>query len=48
MTDKGSCYKTSVFRDVCRHLGLKRVQTKPYTPRTNGKAERFIKTALAE
>ena len=48
MTDNGSCYKSHAFRDTCRDLGLKHIRTKPYTPQTNGKAERFIKTALAE
>jgi transposase InsO family protein len=48
MTDNGSCYKAFVFSDTCRALGLKHIRTKPYTPQTNGKAERFIKTALAE
>lgn len=48
MTDNGSCYKAFVFRDACRELGLKHIRTKPYTPQTNGKAERFIKTALNE
>jgi transposase InsO family protein len=48
MTDNGSCYRAFVFRDACRELGLKHIRTKPYTPQTNGKAERFIKTALNE
>jgi transposase InsO family protein len=48
MTDNGSCYKALAFRDACRDLGLKHIRTKPYTPQTNGKAERFIKTALQE
>ncbi|MCA3586764.1 MAG: IS481 family transposase [Methylocystis sp.] len=48
MTDNGSCYKAFAFRDACRDLGLKHIRTKPYTPQTNGKAERFIKTALNE
>src|SRR5216683_836143 len=48
MTDNGGCYKSFVFRDLCRELGLKHVRTKPYTPKTNGKAERFIQTALRE
>ena len=48
MTDNGSCYKSFAFRDACRDLGLKHVRTRPYTPQTNGKAERFIKTALNE
>lgn len=48
MTDNGSCYKAFDFRDACRDLGLKHIRTKPYTPKTNGKAERFIQTALRE
>jgi transposase InsO family protein len=48
MTDNGSCYKSFAFRDLCRELGLKHIRTKPYTPKTNGKAERFIQTALRE
>ena len=48
MTDNGSCYRAFEFRDACRDLGLKHVRTKPYTPKTNGKAERFIQTALRE
>lgn len=48
MTDNGSCYKSLAFRDACVDLGLRHIRTKPYTPRTNGKAERFIKTALEE
>jgi transposase InsO family protein len=48
MTDNGSCYKAFAFRDACRDLDIKHIRTKPYTPRTNGKAERFIQTALRE
>jgi transposase InsO family protein len=48
MTDNGSCYKALDFRDTCRDLRLKHIRTKPYTPKTNGKAERFIQTALRE
>ena len=48
MTDNGSCYKSFDFRDACRDLSLRHIRTKPYTPRTNGKAERFIQTALRE
>jgi len=48
MTDNGSCYKAFAFRDACKQLGLKHIRTKPYTPKTNGKAERFIQTALRE
>ena len=36
------------FRAACKRRGLRQVFTKPYTPRTNGKAERFIQTALRE
>ena len=48
MTDNGSCYRSKDFAKACRSLGLKYVRAKPYTPRTNGKAERFIQTALRE
>ena len=48
MTDNGSCYKSFAFRDACKALGLKHIRTKPYTPKTNGKAERFIQTSLRE
>lgn len=48
MTDNGGCYKAFAFRDACRDLGLKHIRTRPYTPKTNGKAERFIQTALRE
>jgi transposase InsO family protein len=48
MTDNGSCYKSHAFRKACKRLGLKHIRTKPYTPKTNGKAERFIQTALRE
>ena len=48
MTDNGSCYKAFAFKDACKALGLKHIKTKPYTPKTNGKAERFIQTALRE
>lgn len=48
MTDNGSCYKSFAFRDACKAFGLRHIRTKPYTPRTNGKAERFIQTALRE
>ena len=48
MTDNGSCYRSSAFRNACSDLGLKHIRTRPYTPKTNGKAERFIQTALRE
>ena len=48
MTDNGSCYRSAAFAKACRLLKIKHSRTKPYTPRTNGKAERFIQTALRE
>jgi transposase InsO family protein len=48
MTDNGACYKSHAFRALCQELGLRHIRTRPYTPRTNGKAERFIQTALRE
>ena len=48
MTDNGSCYKSFAFARACKCLGLKHIRTKPYTPKTNGKAERFIQTLLRE
>jgi transposase InsO family protein len=48
MTDNGSPYVSHLFRQTCQELGLRHIRTRPYTPRTNGKAERFIQTALKE
>ncbi|AWN16837.1 Mobile element protein [Salinisphaera sp. LB1] len=48
LTDNGGCYKSAVFAKACRRLGLKHKRTRPYRPRTNGKAERLIQTALHE
>ena len=48
MTDNGSCYRSFAFRRTCKRLEIKHIRTKPYTPRTNGKAERFIQTSLRE
>ena len=48
MTDNGSCYKSTAFKAVCTELAIRHIRTKPYTPKTNGKAERFIQTALKE
>jgi Integrase core domain len=48
MTDNGSCYKSFAFRRACKRLELRHIRTKPYTPKTNGKAERFIQTSLRE
>lgn len=48
MTDNGSCYRSKHFAKACRKLKIRHIRTKPYTPKTNGKAERFIQTALRE
>jgi transposase InsO family protein len=48
LTDNGPCYQSRTFRQVCQRHGIKHIRTRPYTPRTNGKAERFIQTALRE
>ena len=48
MTDNGSCYRSKAFRSACKRLDLRQVFTRPYTPKTNGKAERFIQTTLRE
>jgi len=48
MTDNGACFRSLVFAQACRQLGLKHLFTRPYTPRTNGKAERFIQSSLRE
>jgi transposase InsO family protein len=48
MTDNGGCYRSRRFRHSLRQLHLRHLFTRPYTPRTNGKAERFIQTALRE
>ena len=48
MSDNGSAYKSFAFRDLLAERGIKHKRTRPYTPRTNGKAERFIQTSLRE
>jgi transposase InsO family protein len=48
MTDNGSAYLSKAFRAALTAAGLKHKRTRPYTPRTNGKAERFIQTSLRE
>jgi len=48
MTDNGSAYKSHLFRNTLAQRGIRHKRTKPYTPRTNGKAERFIQTSLRE
>ena len=48
MSDNGSAYLARAFTGACQTLGLRHLRTRPYTPRTNGKAERFIQTLLRE
>jgi len=47
MTDNGPCYRAIVHALACRALAIRHLRTRPYRPRTNGKAERFIRTMLA-
>ncbi|WAW09719.1 integrase core domain-containing protein [Oxalobacter vibrioformis] len=48
LTDNGACYQSFAWRDACAELGIKHRRTRPYRPQTNGKAERFIRTAMNE
>jgi transposase InsO family protein len=48
MTDNGSAYRSKLFAQALQAAGARHVRTRPYTPRTNGKAERFIQTSLRE
>jgi transposase InsO family protein len=48
MSDNGSCYVSHKFKATCQKLRLRHLRTRPYRPRTNGKAERFIQTLLRE
>ena len=48
MTDNGSGYRSTLHRRACDALGIRHLFTRPYRPRTNGKAERFIRTLLAD
>jgi transposase InsO family protein len=48
LTDNGSSYRSQQFRHTCQKMQIRHQRTRPYTPRTNGKAERFIQTALRE
>jgi transposase InsO family protein len=47
MTDNGTGYKNT-FKAACDELGIRHIKTRPYTPKTNGKAERFVQTSLRE
>jgi transposase InsO family protein len=46
MTDNGPAYLSIIHALACKTLGIKHLRTRPYRPRTNGKAERFIRTML--
>jgi len=48
MTDNGSAYRSAAHALACRAMGIRHIRTRPYRPRTNGKAERFIRTMLRE
>ncbi len=46
MTDNGGAYRSTIHAIACRALKIRHIRTRPYRPRTNGKAERFIRTML--
>jgi len=48
LTDNGSCYRSHDFTDLLAEHGIRHIRTKPYTPRTNGKAEAFIRILQRE
>jgi transposase InsO family protein len=48
MTDNGSCYKSSLVEAICVDRSIRHLWTRPYTPKTNGKAERLVQTLLRE
>ena len=49
MTDNESCYRSKIFfNKPCEAMGIRNVHTKPLSPKTNGKAERFIQSNLRE
>lgn len=48
MTDNGPAFRSRAFASACQRHGLRHIFTRPYTPKTNGKAERFIQSALRE
>jgi transposase InsO family protein len=48
MTDNGTGYRSKAFRACCAELDVRHIRTRPYTPKTNGKAERFVQTSLRE
>ncbi len=48
LTDNGAAFRSRIFAQTCLELGIKHRFTRPYRPQTNGKAERFIQSALRE
>lgn len=48
LTDNGACYRLRAFRRLIRRLAMRHLRTRPYTPRTNGKAERLVQAGLRE
>jgi transposase InsO family protein len=48
LTDNGSPYRSAIHAIACRQLGIRHLRTRPRRPQTNGKAERFIRTLLAD
>lgn len=48
LSDNGAAFRSREFRRTCQELGIKHTFTRPYRPQTNGKAERFIQSALRE
>jgi transposase InsO family protein len=48
LTDNGNGYRSHRFREACQSLQLRHLRTRPRTPQTNGKAERFIQSLLRE
>ena len=48
LTDNAMAYRAGLFAAVCQRWTVRQRFTRPYRPQTNGKAERFIQTALRE
>ena len=48
LSDNGACYRSGLWRETCAELGVIHKRTRPYTPKTNGKVERFNRTLLEE
>jgi len=46
LSDNGACYRSDAHAEACAELGMRHLFTRPYRPRTNGKAERFIQTLV--